>query len=120
MSSVTAKCHVCVEKVVPDLSGNCPRCHTNLLQVVKDPAEKIEFFCAVCDRYFIACRDGTGYDQAPCPSCGDLSNTPEFHGASMLRNRHEVQAAWIWIVKILAILFFTGAGYAIFRSLTGQ
>ena len=30
--------------------------------------------------------DGTGFDQAPCPECGDPSNTPWFHKGERSRN----------------------------------
>ena len=117
MTKSITQCPNCLDNVTPDNSGSCPLCGANIIPIHKDPAEELQFYCVVCRDFFFACRDGTGYDQAPCPNCGDLSNTPDFHVAEMARGHHEKQVAWFWILKILAIMFASGVGWAIFKGL---
>lgn len=45
------------------------------------------FRCDHCDLDFASKPDGTGYDQAPCPSCGQLCVTLEFIEQEARRNR---------------------------------
>ena len=119
MPNTTTKCHVCIKKVIADENGDCPNCRTNLLHIDKDPNEELQFFCVVCDDFFFACRDDTGYDQAPCPNCWDISNTADFHVDSMVRDKLAEEKASMWLLKLMAILLFSGVGIAIIRSLFG-
>ena len=105
---------------MPDSEGNCPGCRTNLVPIEKDPDEQLQFYCVVCKDFFFSCRDDTGLDQAPCPECGDLSNTPDFHVDAMQRDQLGEKMAGLWILKILAILLFSGAGWAVFKIFFGQ
>lgn len=43
---------------------------------------KLEFYCCDCDLIFESEPDGTGYDQAACPKCEQVSMTSEFEGKS--------------------------------------
>ena len=68
-----------------DPNGDCSACYRNLVEVEKAPNEQIWYFCVPCEK-IKSRRDGTGFDQAPCPECGDPSNTPWFHKGERSRN----------------------------------
>lgn len=111
------QCPVCVTEVIPDSDGNCPFCHTEVVPVAKNPNELLQFYCVVCEDFFVSRRDRSGYDQAPCPKCGDLSNTPEFHVGELARQRKDKYAVMFWMLKIVGIIFVSGLGWVILRSL---
>lgn len=43
---------------------------------------KLEFYCCDCEMLFESEPDGTGYEQANCPQCKQISMTAEFEGMS--------------------------------------
>lgn len=111
------KCPSCNADVIPDSNGDCPDCRRNIIQLQKNPEEELQFYCVVCEDFFFSCRDDTGFDQAPCPTCGDLSCTPDFHVGEMVRVKEDQHVALYWVLKILAILLLSGLGLVIFRSM---
>ena len=104
---MTEKCYACRKVVFPDTRGECPECCRQLVDLQKGRDEELQFYCVVCEEFFFACRDDTGYDQAPCPKCGDLSNTPDFHVDSMRRSEHERLSTWGWVTWLFIFLFVT-------------
>lgn len=89
-------------------------CSTNIAAVKEDAKEKLEFYCAVCEDFFVSHRDDTGYDQAPCPKCGDLSNTPDFYSEEFERGRRDKQEALSWVLQIiLAFVVAIGGVWAL-------
>ena len=42
----------------------------------------MEFYCCDCQLIFDAQPDGSGYEQAPCPQCQQISMTSAFEGKS--------------------------------------
>ena len=86
------------------------------MQFTKDPEEQIVFYCAVCEEAFWSRRDGTGFDQAPCPKCGDLSNTPEFHIGEAARSASNHVNMWVWILGGVGMAFSSGLLWAVLRS----
>lgn len=105
------KCPTCVEMVKPDSDGNCPNCRLNLVAIDKNPNQEIQFYCAVCEDFFMSVRDGTGFEQAPCPKCGDLSNTPAFHVGEMIRNKESAAAGANWLLWLILSLLLSGVGW---------
>lgn len=89
MRHPTTKCPVCGVDLVLDENGDCRACRTNIQEVEREPNEELEFVCMVCEEMFVSRRDNSGYDQAACPVCGDISNTPEFHGLELERIKLE-------------------------------
>ena len=69
--------------------------------------EEFQFYCVVCDDFFESERDGTGYHQAPCPTCGDLSNSAHFHVGEMQRLKDDKSKFWGGIVSV----FFPGVRF---------
>ena len=116
MPELPTKCHVCLNKVMPDEDGRCPKCRTQLDEVAKDPNEELQFFCVVCDDFFFSLRDDTGNDQAPCPTCGDISNTTEFHTETMVGDKLADSATRNWILRMLAYLLLSGVGVSLIKS----
>ncbi len=51
----------------------------------------LEFYCCDCELIFEAEPDGTGYEQAPCPTCQQISMTSEFEGKSTARDQDRVR-----------------------------
>lgn len=104
-----------------DVNGDCSGCFRNLVEVKKDPDEKIRFFCVPCENYFKSCRDGTGFDQAPCPKCGDLSNTPGFHSGEQMRDQDAGSIAGILLLKfvlgLLVVLVMSGLAGVLLKRL---
>lgn len=99
------ECWLCHFKGPPDEEGNCAKCRRPIQRVDKDPQEELQFFCVLCDRYFAAARDQSGFDQAACPVCGDLSNTREFHARQRSQQQEPHSAAWQVVVPIMIITF---------------
>ena len=127
MASVIKKCPYCFEGVAPTTYGDCPACGKTIVshdigsdgsinEVVVNPQDELQFYCVVCEDFFFSQRDETGYDQAPCPVCGDLSITADFHVGEMQRGKNEQAYAWLVILKVLIIFLLSGAGWAIFQS----
>ena len=115
---MTEKCYACRKVVVPDTRGECPDCRRQLVDIPKGRDEELQFYCVVCEEFFFACRDDTGYDQAPCPKCGDLSNTPDFHVDSKRRSEHERLSTWGWVTWLFIFLFVTsGIGWGFIRMI---
>ena len=56
---------------------------------MQQPPKSLNFFCRDCDTIFVAQPDGTGYEQAPCPTCERLCLTVEFEREEQERNRTE-------------------------------
>jgi hypothetical protein len=90
-------------------------------EVEKDPNEQIWYFCVPCEKYFKSCRDGTGFDQAPCPDCGDPSNTPWFHKGERGRNHdagnHALAVVLNVVPSVLILLISSGLGNASLKRL---
>ena len=111
----------CQSETTVDPNGDCGGCYRNLVEVKKDPNEKIWFLCVPCENYFKTCRDGTGFDQAPCPLCGDVSNTPRFHKGQRLREQDASALAGMLVLKIvlglLAVLIVSGGAGVLLRRL---
>ena len=120
-SGLAMHCPYCQAETTVDTNGDCCGCYRNLVEVEKDPNEKIWFFCVPCEKYFKTCRDGTGFDQAPCPECGDLSNTPRFHKGERNRNDDAGAIAMVVVLQcifaLLAVLFSSGLLAALLRRL---
>lgn len=114
-------CPYCQAETTVDPNGDCSCCYRNLVEVEKDPNEKIWFFCVPCEKYFKTRRDGTGFDQAPCPECGDLSNTPRFHKGERLRHQDTGAVAGLLVLKfvlgLLAVLIASGAAGVLLKRL---
>ena len=51
------------------------------------------FYCRECEATFESEPDGTGYEQAPCPACGDMCLTVQFEREEQERHRDEL--AWM-------------------------
>lgn len=117
MTHQITKCSSCLDEVVPDRNGDCPSCRRNIIEVKQDVREELQFVCVVCNKSFFSFRDETGFDQAPCPDCGDLSNTPDFHAGEMARGHEVNRMALYWFFKILAMLFASGLGFALLSNL---
>lgn len=49
----------------------------------------LEFYCCDCEKIFESEPDGTGYEQAPCPHCQQISMTSEFEGKSTKKETEE-------------------------------
>ena len=45
------------------------------------------FYCRDCETTFHSQPDGTGYDQTPCPACGEVCMTVEFEREEQKRHR---------------------------------
>lgn len=103
--------------VVLDRNGDCPQCRRNVVAIEKAADEKLRFFCVVCNENFVSQRDNTGYDQAPCPKCGDLSTTDEFDAGENVRTQRQVNAGWYWIIYILAMLVTSGLGWVMLNGI---
>lgn len=110
------KCPYCGVEVEIDQNGDCAVCHRNLVSVNCDLGNELQFYCAVCDDFFNSPPDGTGYDQAPCPACGDLSCTTDFHAGEMNRSRESTMVGLYWMIYIVVILLTSGVGWANFSS----
>ena len=95
------ECWLCHFKGAPDEDGSCAQCRRPLVPVDKDPAEQLEFYCVLCEHHFVAQRDQSGFDQATCPECGDLSNTPDFHLSEVFRHQEKKSKGWQVIVAIM-------------------
>ena len=117
MTKPIAKCPFCHAEAPPDRNGDCQACHRNIVDIKKDPLEQLQFYCVVCNEFFFSCRDDTGYDQAPCPECGDLSNTTDFFAGEHARNQDTNTFSLYLILKIAVILFLSGLGWAIISNL---
>ena len=112
------ECWLCYFKGQPEEEGNCVNCRRPIQPVDKDPQEELQFFCVLCDRYFMAARDQSGFDQAVCPDCGDLSNTREFHAGQRAQQQGLNPAAWQAIAPIMTITFLgTTLLWTLFRWL---
>ncbi len=112
------ECWLCHFKGFPDEDGNCAECRRPLVPVDKDPAEALRFYCVLCERYFVSKRDQSGFDQAACPECGDLSNTPDFHLSEVARQRKKKSNAWQVVVAIMIGTFLgTTLIFSLFRWL---
>ena len=48
---------------------------------------KLQFYCTDCEKDFESEPDGTGYEQAPCPSCNELCMTMQFYEEE--KERHQ-------------------------------
>ena len=103
--SLVEKCPFCSEVIKTDSEGNCSKCHRNIVPVKKSSGEVLQFYCVVCDDFFESTRDGSGYDQAPCPVCGDLSCTPDFHVGEMDRLNQKDGLGWALIALATIFVF---------------
>jgi hypothetical protein len=108
------ECWLCHFKGRPDEDGNCARCRQPLIPVDKDRGEELRFYCVVCEQFFVAPRDESGFDQAACPTCGDLSNTPDFHLNEAVGQRERRSRSWQFLV---AIMFGTFLGTTLLFNL---
>lgn len=115
MSNVT--CPFCGREMVLDSSGNCSMCRHNIVATAKEPHEILEFYCAVCEELFRSLRDSSGHDQAPCPKCGDISNTMEFYGGEIHRHTRETGSFLSIILQILGLILFSGVGWMLLRGM---
>ena len=119
MDNASTKCPNCLVDVLLDPNGDCPSCRRNIIESERDSSDELQFYCVVCEDFFHSYRDDTDFDQAPCPICGDLSNTTEFHVGEMHRDHQNQQATKDWgiriLLKIYAILFATGLGLALLK-----
>jgi len=49
----------------------------------------LRFYCRDCQATFESEPDGTGYEQAPCPACGDICMTVQFEQEEQERHNRE-------------------------------
>ena len=119
MDNASTKCPNCLVDVLLDPNGDCPSCQRNVNESERDSSEELQFYCVVCEDFFHTIRDDTGFDQAPCPICSDLSNTTDFHVGEMQRDNQEQQPIKDLgvriLLKIYAILFAIGLGLALLK-----
>lgn len=54
-----------------------------------DGSAVLRFYCRDCETTFQSKPDGTGYEQAPCPACGDICMTVQFEQEEQQRHRNE-------------------------------
>ncbi|MCH2181786.1 MAG: hypothetical protein MK108_07260 [Mariniblastus sp.] len=112
------ECWICRFKGLPDEDGNCARCRRPLVPVDKNPDEELRFYCVMCEYFFVARRDESGFDQAACPVCGDLSNTPDFHLHEAAGQRETRSRSWQLLMLIMVGTFLgTTLLFSLFRWL---
>ena len=70
---------------------------------------ELQFYCEDCELNFESEPDGTGYEQAPCPSCGDVCMTVAFHEEERQRSRADRAA----FVSAVSPIVFTGYGFLV-------
>ena len=58
-----------------------------------NPARLLQFYCRDCYTVFEAAPDGTGYEQTPCPACGEMCLTVELELQELQRNDVEAEFA---------------------------
>ena len=107
------KCPFCGSEILLDPNGDCTACRRNVIAVEKDANEELQFYCEVCDEFFESERDDTGYDQAPCPACGELCLTPDFHAGDMIRSEGSTNLGFAWLIWLLVGLLTSGLGWMI-------
>ena len=64
----------------------------------------LEFYCRDCDAVFEAAPDGTGYEQAPCPACGEMCLTVQFEQEERRRNEAEAQFGSVLSRSLIGLL----------------
>lgn len=69
------------------------------------------FYCRQCETSFESEPDGTGYEQAPCPRCGDICLTAQFEHEEQERHRNEAAVFRFF-------MSFLGSVLSFFRSLS--
>ena len=104
-SNHETECWLCQFKGLPDEDGNCRQCRRPLVSVDKDPDEELQFYCVLCEERFVSRRDRSGFDQAACPNCGDLSNTPDFHLDEGARKKEKRPREWQVVMAIMVATF---------------
>lgn len=57
------------------------------------------FYCRECEATFESEPDGTGYEQAPCPACGDICLTVQFEKEE--QDRHCNEATLVSFIGLL-------------------
>jgi hypothetical protein len=76
---------------------------------LQNPPKSLDFYCRDCDATFVSRPDGTGYDQAACPTCERLCLTVEFELEEQERHRTEAAAAGLF-GGLFSALFGENAG----------
>lgn len=57
---------------------------------------QLRFYCRDCCAAFDAAPDGSGYEQAPCPACGEMCLTVQFEREERERHSNEsIVAGWL-------------------------
>ncbi len=58
--------------------------------------EQLSFYCRDCRAVFDAAPDGSGYEQTPCPACGEMCLTVQFEREEQQRHGNEaIFARWL-------------------------